>query len=85
MNVKQIITIVVLIAVLAGAIVFAWTTFFSGRSQPAATLAPSSQILPHGTKLDFKTVQELNPSKRTYQYPVVTPGEVGLNLGELTN
>lgn len=88
MNSKKIILVIIVIAALAGAGVFAYLSF-SGSSSTVQT-APSSNtvsatdsILPYGTKLDFGKVNKFNETGRAFQYPAVTPADTGLQLNEI--
>jgi hypothetical protein len=87
MGIKQIIIIIVIIAAIAGAGVFAYMTFFSGDAvTPATPLSAegkSNAILPQGTKLDFGTVQKFNKNSKIFQQPAVQPSEIGMGLDEI--
>ena len=85
MSIKQIIAIIVIVVAFAGAGVFVYMAF-SGTTQTPPNLtanggAPASQILPYGSGLDFGQVTKFNKNGRVFDYPVVTEGEVGAELG----
>ena len=84
MRTKQIIIVIIIIAALAGAGVFGYLSLTgdSTTALPADTATPNS-ILPHGTSLNFDTVNEFNETGRQFQYPSVTPADAGLTLNEL--
>ena len=42
-----------------------------------------STILPHGNQLDLTQIKKYNSDEKLYNYPVVTPEQVGVNLSEL--
>lgn len=91
MDIKKIITLIVIIAAFAGAGVFAYLTFFTenvsddaGLTTNAANAAATNTILPHGTKLDFSKVESFNKSGTLFPYPKVAPIEVGLQLNDLS-
>lgn len=80
MKFKQVIIVIVIIAAIAGAIIFAYLGFFSSApSTPStsASISISNAVLPLGTTLDFSQVKKFNPTGRQFQYPVVTPPDVG--------
>ena len=84
MQSKQIIIIVVIIAALAGAGVFAYMSFSGNTSGNITTeIVPNNQVLPRGNKLDFKSIDTFNPTGKAFQYPEVIPNEIGLPLNSI--
>lgn len=88
MKLKQIITLIIIIAALAIAGVFAYNFLMGSVTEQDAVKSlekptASSAILPHGTELNFDTVNEFNPSGRLYTYPAVQPSDAGLPLNDL--
>jgi hypothetical protein len=87
---KQTISIIVIIAALAGAGVFAYMTFFSGSADvplvsTSATTAQgtTSEILPMGSGLNFDVVERYNKDRRFFQYPSVNTSEIGSIMGSM--
>lgn len=84
---KQVITIIIIVAALAGAGVFAYLTFFSGTptstTQTSSGISESSEILPMGSNLNFDQVEKFNKDDRLYQYPIISPSEVGAVMGSI--
>jgi flagellar basal body-associated protein FliL len=83
MNIKQIIVLIVIIAVLAGAGVFGYKFLMSSVPNKNAAVTTKSEILPHGTNLDFSKVKKFNPNARLNTYPIVSPTETGLQLNDM--
>ena len=88
MRAKQIIILIIIIAALAIAGVFAYKFLMGTVSEESAAKSQSqgagtSVILPQGTDLNFDTVKEFNPSGRLYTYPAVQPSDAGLPLNDL--
>lgn len=86
MKLKQIISIVIVIAALAGAGVFAYMSLKS--EVDTATQATSSEqqtaiILPHGNELNFDQVNKYNQTGQQFQYPQTTAADTGLQLNEI--
>jgi hypothetical protein len=93
MNIRRIITIIV-IAIGFGGSIYLMRDFFSKPGQSPSDLAQLIQvdtsggtgtgqrILPYGSGLDFSLVKKYNPERRTYPYPIVNPSEIGLALPE---
>jgi hypothetical protein len=48
-----------------------------------AGAAAGSAILPHGRGLNFTTLKKYNPDQKVFNYPVVSPAEVGPPLNEI--
>lgn len=89
MKLKQIITLIIIIAALAIAGVFAYQ-FFMNTVETEDELntkdiqaKQTSVILPKGSELNFDTIKEFNPSSRLYTYPAVQPTDAGLQLNEM--
>lgn len=82
---KQIITIIIIVAALAGAGVFGYMMFTGADSAITTTSSQDapSNILPMGSKLDFDIVQQFNKNQQIYQYPQVNQGEVGPVMGTM--
>ncbi len=86
MNSKKIITIVVIVAALAGAGVFGYLSLRDDAVElvtAADGQAATPIILPYGDTLDFETVNKFNQTGRTYTLPVTTAADVGLQLNEI--
>ncbi len=83
MRFKQIIILLVIMAALAGAGVFAYKSFTNERSKSKTTETAQSAILPHGTELDFATLKKFNPSGKLFNYPNVTNDQAGAALNEI--
>ena len=88
MKAKQIIILIVIVAALTVAGVFAYKFLMTSVEEEGAenTLAQQAKpnvILPKGTKLDFDTVKEFNPTGRLYSYPAVQPGDTGQPLNDI--
>ncbi len=82
MKSNQLIALIVIVVALAGAGVFAYFAF-TGTEQ--VTVQPSSSInaLPHGTTLNFNTVEKFNKNAKVFEYPRVSADETGLPLNQL--
>lgn len=82
---KQTILLIIIVIALAGAGVFGYMALnkSGGGSVAAAPASATSQILPMGSALKFDTVQKYNKDSRLFDYPVVSPGEIGTTTGEL--
>ncbi len=72
---KKVITIIVVVLALGGAVYFAYSAF-NTPSDPSSKPVVSS-ILPFGTSLDFKLLSEFNKTNRIFPYPKVSPSEIG--------
>ncbi len=86
MKIKQIILIIVIIAAVAGAGVFAYMMFGKEAINPNVTAKNNTAriILPHGTKLDFAKVDKFNPTGKLFNYPVVDQAtEIGQPLNDI--
>ena len=88
MNSKKIILVIIVVAALAGAGVFAYLTFNGSTSIAPIVATPTpvtaaNSILPYGTKLDFDSINKFNETGRKFQYPIVTPSDTGLQLNEI--
>lgn len=81
---KQIIVVIIIVVALAGAGFLGYKAFTSSSEDNAAAVAGKhSQILPFGTDLKFDSVQKYNKDGKTFQYPTVTPAEIGPELGAI--
>ncbi len=88
MTAKQIITLIIIIAALAIAGIFAYKFLMGTVTEEDAAKSQEqgagvSVILPQGSELDFEKVKEFNPSGRLYTYPAVQPSDAGLPLNDL--
>lgn len=85
MKIKQTIFIIIVIAALAGAGVFAYMSFAGGDKSASVTaeVVPTAIILPHGSTLDFEKINKFNETGREFQYPKSTPIDIGLQLNEI--
>jgi uncharacterized protein YpmB len=80
---KRIITFIIIILALVAAIFFGYQSIKSSPTDSQTAIAGPSRILPYGTDLNFDSVQKYNKNNNLFQYPVVTPGEIGPNFGEI--
>ncbi len=86
---KQTIIIIIIVAALAGAGIFAYMSFFSNGSSSLVTFgedtgAPgTSEILPLGSNLNFDQIHKFNKDSRVFQYPSVNPSEIGPVMGTM--
>ena len=78
---KKIITIIIIIVALAGAIILGYSAL-KKKAPPTANPAVVT-ILPYGTTLDFDNLQAFNKTNRLFPYPIVAPTEVGTQTGAL--
>lgn len=98
MNLRKIITILILVVALVIAGIFAYKTFAdptpktddkstTAAVKPTGTTkantGANSSILPLGTKLDFEIVKKFNPTGRLFPYPTVRQEEAGKILNEV--
>lgn len=94
MQIKKIVSILIIIVVLGLAGFFMYKTFFGPTKNTGSkttdssttTKAPSSgveTILPHGTKLNFDNVKKFNPDKHLFPYAEAKPEETGLELNQI--
>lgn len=88
MKSKQIILLIIIIAALAGAGVFAYLSMTASQGTPAVpggldTTQAQNNILPHGSELNFDKINQFNEVGRTFQYPATTPEDTGLTLNEI--
>lgn len=88
MQIKQIVLTIIIIVALGVAGFFAYKAFFSGPSAivlvtPEDKGPVQGAILPHGTELDFDIVKKFNKNSKLFPYPVVTPTDIGQELGGL--
>lgn len=72
---KKIVTIIIVVLALGGAIYFAYSAF--NTSTTSTKTAPASTILPFGTSFDFTALSNFNKTNRLFPYPKVTPAEIG--------
>jgi hypothetical protein len=49
----------------------------------AGVSATPGSILPYGIRLDFASIKKYNADGKLFSYPVVTPPEVGPELGQI--
>ncbi len=83
---KKIISIVIIFGALAGAGFFAYKAFSSSSSTAAPSQAATkttSEILPLGTNLNFEQVKKFNKDARIFQYPAVSPEDIGPGLSTM--
>jgi hypothetical protein len=66
-------------------VVLGYKAFFSAGTTPAVvtTAGGSSAILPKGDNLDFSQVKKYNKDGRIFQYPVVSPSEIGPDVNAI--
>lgn len=94
MRIKQFIIIIVVVAALAGAVVFAYLTFFkddaptslvtgSAIGSDNSAVEVETAILPYGDSLDFNSVKKFNRTGKIFQYPATVPGDIGMNLNDI--
>lgn len=87
MKMKQNILLIIIIAALAGAGVFAYLSFFKKTTEaPIVDNALSSSkgnILPHGTDLNFEKVNKFNQTGTQFSYPQATPADIGSPLNDI--
>lgn len=82
-NQKNILLVIIVLA-LGIAVVLFGRSFFAGGGLGSESATVSSQsILPFGAGLDFSKVDQFNKNKRTIVYPQVSPGEIGLGIGQM--
>mgnify|MGYP001614860078 CR=1 FL=1 len=83
MKLKQLISLIIVVAALVAAGVFAYMTI-TGANNPDATTTPLStaEILPNGSKLDFEDVNKFNKNGKLFKYPAVVPTEIGVGLND---
>lgn len=84
---KKTILTIIIIAGIGGAIIMAYLALTGDSSDAGneqSSRAKNSGILPNGTSLDFKKLEEFNDTGRLYPFPKVSPTEVGSNIGTMT-
>lgn len=75
---KKIITIIIVVAALGGAGFLGYSAMHkSSSSGDAKSGNITTTILPYGTDLNFKPIQDFNSTNRFFPYPKVTPPEIG--------
>ena len=85
---KTLLTIIIVVG-FGGAIVMGYLAFSGDSSSSNPVVVEDIQssdfgILPNGTSLDFKKLEEFNDTGRLYPFPKVSPTEVGSNIGTMT-
>lgn len=75
---KKIITIIIVVAALAGAGFLGYSAMHKSTSTGSGKSGDIAKtILPYGSDLNFKPIQDFNNTGRFFPYPKVTPPEIG--------
>ncbi len=80
---KQIITILIIIMAVFGAGFLGYKALTSTVPDTTDAAVSQSSILPYGTTLQFDAVKKYNKDGKLFQYPVVTPADIGPDLGSV--
>ena len=78
---KNIIIVIVVIVVFIAAAFVLYNGV--GQKEPVAPVPSgnlSTSILPHGNQLEFDQVKKYNPDGKLFNYPKVSPDNIGVNL-----
>ncbi|HEX3099367.1 MAG TPA: hypothetical protein VHQ41_00135 [Patescibacteria group bacterium] len=83
MRSKQIIITIVVVVALAGAGILAYLSLRGNADAVATPKTAAAIILPHGNSLNFDKINKFNQNGQTFQYPVTTPADTGLQLNDI--
>jgi hypothetical protein len=83
MNTKKIITIIIIVIALGGAIFLGYSAMTSNTGGSSVKTTPAPAILPLNTNLDFKPINDYNSESRFFPYPQVNTSEIGVTNSTL--
>ena len=86
MKLKKLLILIIIVVTLGGAGVFAYMSLSeTGTSAEVAATNEQAKaiILPHGSDLNFDNINKFNQTGKTFQYPAVTPADIGPELNAI--
>lgn len=83
MKTIQIIMIAIIVASIAGIGIFGYLSFNSPPKGNSTSTTETASVLPLGSNLDFSKLKQYNPTGRKFQYPVVAPSDIGLQINDM--
>lgn len=86
MTIKKLLILIIVVVTLGGAGVFAYMSLSeTGTSTEVAATNAQGQaiILPHGSDINFDNINKFNQTGKTFQYPQVTPADIGQELNAI--